>query len=411
MSGVLQADERPNVVLIMADDMGYECVGANGGTSYQTPRLNDLARTGLRFENFHSQPICTPTRVQLMTGLYNHRNYIRFGLLDPEAYTFGHHLKSAGYSTYIAGKWQLDGGLTGPGHFGFDGYTLWQVNRRPPRYPNPGLEIDGQQIDFTNGEYGPDLVCQAVCDFICRPHDKPFFAYYPMILPHFPHVPTPDSADWDPTAMGKEGKGKNKYFADMVAYTDKLVGRVIDTLQEAGLREQTLVVFIGDNGTNIQITSQMGDRTIPGGKGRTTDNGTHVPCIVNWPGTIQPGVHSGISDLTDWFPTFAELANKPLPHNVPFDGINLVPVLKDASGPRRQWSYCWYHRDGNRDKATQHARTVQYKLYATGELYDVIADPQEEHPLAQDAPELKQTRALLQQVLNEMAATEWQKTK
>ena len=100
-----------------------------------------------------------------------------------------------------------------------------------------------------------------------------------------------------------------------------------------------------------------------------------------------------------------------IPHNVPFDGISLVPVLKDASGPRRQWSYCWYHRDGNRDKATQHARTVQYKLYATGELYDVIADPQEEHPLAQDAPELKQTRALLQQVLNEMASTEWQKTK
>ena len=402
--------QRPNIVLIMADDFGYECVGANGGTSYRTPRLDELARTGLRFTNFHSQPLCTPTRVQLMTGLYNHRNYIRFGLLDPEAYTFGHLFRSAGMPTYIAGKWQLEGGLEGPHKFGFDGHTLWQVNRRPPRYPNPGLEIDGQQVDFTQGEYGPDLVCDALCQFIREKKDAPFFAYYPMILPHSPHVPTPDSKAWDPTVVGKEGRGNNKYFADMVAYVDKLVGRVVDTLQEAGLQEQTLVIFIGDNGTNRAITSMLGDVPIKGGKGKTTDNGTHVPCILNWPGQIKPGVHEGLVDLTDFLPTFADLVGQPLPDHIPFDGTSLLPVLKGTPGPRREWIYCWYERDGKRKQASRHARTVQHKLYSTGDLYDVLTDPQEQSPLPADDPQLLPVRSKLQGVLDEMRQSEWQKT-
>ena len=208
-------DARPNIVLILADDMGFECLNCYGGTSYRTPNLDALAAAGLKFNHCHAQPICTPTRVQIMTGLYNQRNYIRFGLLDPEATTFGHVLKQAGYKTCIVGKWQLEGGLTGPNKLGFDEYCLWQLNRRPPRYPNPGLEINGDQVNYTNGEYGPDIVSDYLCEFIERNQQGPFFAYYPMILPHFPFVPTPDSDDWDPTKTGPEkGLGKNKYFAD-----------------------------------------------------------------------------------------------------------------------------------------------------------------------------------------------------
>jgi arylsulfatase A len=132
----------------MADDFGYECIGANGSTSYQTPHIDKLAATGMRFEHCYSQPLCTPTRVQLMTGQYNIRNYVRFGLLDPKQTTFAHLFKQAGYTTGIVGKWQLGGGFDGPKHFGFDEYCLWQLTRRPPRFANPGLEINGKEIDY-----------------------------------------------------------------------------------------------------------------------------------------------------------------------------------------------------------------------------------------------------------------------
>jgi arylsulfatase A len=286
--------QRPNIVLMMADDFGYECVAANGGTSYETPRLDELAATGMRFEHCHVQPVCTPTRVQLMTGQYNDRNYIHFGILDPAAVTFGHLLQQAGYKTCISGKWQLLGEYEGPTRFGFDEYCLWQLNRRPSRYANPGLEINGRRRDYTNGEYGPDLINEYALDFITRHKDQPFLLYYPMLLTHGPFDPTPDSPDWDP--RGTEGSGskdkpkevQQRHFADMVAYADKLVGQVVDHLESLRLRERTLVIFIGDNGTGKGIVSHMGDRIVHGGKGTTLDTGTHVPLIVNQPGSVPP---------------------------------------------------------------------------------------------------------------------------
>jgi len=157
---------RPNIVLIMADDLGYECLSCNGSEMYQTPHLDSLAASGMRFQHAHSQPICTPSRVQIMTGIYNNRNYVRFGVLDPQVTTFGNLLRDAGYATCIAGKWQLKGGYAGVKEFGFDRHCLWQLNRRPSRYPNPGLEIDGERKDFKKGEFGPDVVTDYICAFL-----------------------------------------------------------------------------------------------------------------------------------------------------------------------------------------------------------------------------------------------------
>lgn len=157
-SATAQGQGRPNIVLVMADDMGYECVGANGGETYQTPHLDALAKSGVRFTRGHAQPICTPTRVQIMSGLYNSRNYTAFGELKPGTMTFANILRDAGYAICIVGKWQLKGGFEGPNKFGFDEYCLWQLTRRLNRFPNPGLEINGGEKDFKNGEYGPDLV-------------------------------------------------------------------------------------------------------------------------------------------------------------------------------------------------------------------------------------------------------------
>ena len=180
------ADRRPNVILIMADDLGYETIGANGGTSYPTPNLDRLAAGGMRFTHCYVQPLCTPTRVQLMTGRYNVRNYVNFGQMDPQAVTFGNRFKEAGYLTCVAGKWQLGQDPQLPKKFGFDEHCLWQHTRRPPRYVNPGLEINGVAKDFGQGEYGPDLVNEYAIDFIKRHRERPFFLYYPMILTHGP---------------------------------------------------------------------------------------------------------------------------------------------------------------------------------------------------------------------------------
>ena len=390
------ADEvaRPNIVLIMADDMGYECVGVNGGTSYKSPALDEMARGGLRFTHCHSQPICTPSRVQIMTGIYNSRNYIRFGLLDPEATTFAQVLKQAGYKTCIAGKWQLKGGFDGPTKFGFDEYCLWQLTRRPNRYPNPGLEINGKEVDFKQGQYGPDIVSDYLCDFIERNKEGPFLAYYPMMLPHWPFEPTPDSKDWDPKARvndkSEKGSGNKKddlkYFTDMVAYTDKMVGKILTKLDEVGIRENTIVIFTGDNGTFTGITSKMGDVTVQGGKGKTSDNGTHVALIASCPGTVPKGQVCGdLVDFSDLLPTLAELAGAKVPAEIKFDGRSFAPQLHGKQGNPRQWIYCWYERNGARNKASQHVRDQQYKLYADGRIFDVADDFYEQSPLKVDS--------------------------
>ncbi|MDG2385353.1 MAG: sulfatase-like hydrolase/transferase [Pirellulaceae bacterium] len=388
----------PNIVLIMADDMGYECVSANGSISYKTPHIDQLAKQGMRFVHAHSQPICTPSRVQIMTGIYNERNYLQFGVLDSQATTFAHLLQQAGYATCVAGKWQLKGGSRAPQHFGFDEHCLWQLTRRPSRYPNPGLEVNGKELDYSNGKYGPELVSDFVCDFIDRHRSEPFFVYYPMILPHWPFEPTPDSADWDPAAKGVlKGVGELKYFEDMVHYTDKIVGKIVSQLDQLGLVDNTMVIFTGDNGTYVRIVSQTVDGPIQGGKGSTRDQGTHVPFVVRWPERVQAGkVSEALIDFTDLLPTLAEAAG--IPANrwrnekakgaqarlaPQFDGRSFLPVLEGRSDSVRDWIYCWYHRNGRQDLATQHVRDRQYKLYSSGQFFDVVTDPNEEVDLSQ----------------------------
>ncbi|MDZ4286459.1 MAG: sulfatase-like hydrolase/transferase [Prosthecobacter sp.] len=374
--------DRPNVILILADDFGYECVGAHGGISYQTPNLDKLAAGGMRFDFAYAQPLCTPTRVQLMTGQSNIRNYTHFGELEPSQTTFAHHFRKAGYVTGIAGKWQLGGGFEGPGHFGFDEYCLWQLTRRPSRYPNPGLEINGKEVDCTGGKYGPDVVNDYVLDFIARQKAKPFLLYYPMMLTHDPFVPTPDSAEWNPEAVN-EGKGRKlKHFADMTAYMDKLVGSVVAALEKNGLREKTLILFTGDNGTGTAVTSKMGVRSVRGGKGSSKDNGIHVPLIANWPGTIAPGrVCNDMVDSTDYLPTMCAAAGISIPEGPFMDGRSFMPQLRGEPGQPREWAYCWYAREGGAKAQFEFAHDQRFKHYRDGRLYDLAADIDEQNPL------------------------------
>ncbi len=393
-STAAEAPARPNIVLIMADDLGYECIGANGGESYSTPHLDKLARQGVHFANCHSQPICTPTRVQIMSGRYNSRNYVRFGMLDPSVTTFGNVLREAGYATGITGKWQLGGGIEGPGKFGFDEHCLWQLTRRPNRYPNPGLEINGNELDFRDGQYGPDIINDFACKFIDEhaAGDKPFLLYYPMVLAHWPFEPTPDSPDWDPNARRDDAKelGANmtsqRHFADMVNYTDKMVGKLIAKLEEAGVRDNTLLIFTGDNGTYGKITSKLRGEPYQGGKGKLTQNGTHVPLIIDWPGTAKAGsVCEDLIDFTDVFPTLLETAGVTAPHDLPLDGRSFLPQVKGERGVPRDWVYCWYSRNGKPFDG-EFAMTHRYKLYGDDRFFDLQNDPWEKSPIQ---PELR----------------------
>lgn len=170
--------------------------------------------------------------------------------------------------------------------------------------------------------------------------DEPFFVYYPMMLPHWPFVPTPDHPDWDP-AMWRDatnepgGYRSQKYWDAFVRYTDKMVGQLVATLEETGQRDNTLIIWTGDNGTYTDIVSEFRGKPYRGGKGSTKDNGTHVGFIASWPGVIQPGqLSDALVDFSDVLPTLTEAAAAVTPGNV--DGVSLVPVFKGRPGAERE---------------------------------------------------------------------------
>ncbi len=378
--------ERPNVILIMADDIGTECFASFGGTSYSTPHLDALAAGGIRFTNCHSQPLCTPSRVKLMTGRSNIRNYSGFSILQRDETTIGELMQAAGYATCVAGKWQLLGAEhygeqagtgTHPRDAGFGAYCLWQVGKLGSRYWGPLMDRDGELIQFDEDRYGPDVFCDYICDFIEAKRENPFFVYYPMALVHNPFPPTPDSAD-------RTAKNDKRHFGDMVAYMDKIVGRIVASVESAGLREHTLVIFTTDNGTNRSITSETSGGPVRGGKGRTTDAGTHVPLIASCPTVIPSGVVcADLIDFSDFVPTLAEACGLDLPTDRTIDGRSFFPQLRGEAGSPREWIYCYYNpRPGGKGfPEQQYVRDARWKLYSDGRLFDVAADRLEERPI------------------------------
>lgn len=400
---------RPNVVLFLVDDAGVECFGPYGG-EYPTPNIDRLAAEGVRFDNAHSQPLCTPTRVKIMTGQSNLRNYVRFSVMDPDEWTFGHMLQAAGYHTGIVGKWQLLASeqygprVTGTGlhprDAGFHEYLLWQVERLGSRYWAPLLLDDGELVQAADQAYGPDLLSRWAVDFIARNKDEPFFLYYPMVLVHDPFVPPPN-------ARGRRSAKTTtrKSFASMIAYTDEVVGRVVGALDEHGLREDTLVIFTSDNGTHSEITSIRNGTPVRGGKGTTRDSATHVPLIARWSGVAPAGTACpDLIDFADFVPTLAELAGAELSPERPCDGRSFLPQVRGEPGSPRDalFCYCNPRPDEQPGRERRFARTVRHKLYSNGELYDVLADPREKSPLAPE--EATEVRTQLQEVLESMPA-------
>ena len=394
--------EKPNVILIMADDMGYECLSCYGSASYSTPVLDQLASEGIRFDNCISQPLCTPSRVKIMTGQYNYRNYSFFGHLQSNQFTFGNLMKDAGYSTCIAGKWQLNGlsykdqieawnDNTRPNQFGFDEYCLWQLtNTRAQggRYSSPTIEKNGEVIKLSADDYGPDQFSNYVLDFIERKKDQPFFVYYPMVLIHDPFVPTPDSETWNDKSISY--KNNKVYIKDMIAYTDKIVGKIVAKLKALEIDDNTIVIFTGDNGTHYTITSEMINGSVKGGKGNTTDAGTHVPLIVSWPKNNKGGlVYNELIEFSDFFATFADIVET----ETKTDGQSFLPLLTSDKHQARETAFVNYDPKWGK-RVTQFrnrfVRDLNYKLYQDGKFYKLSDDILEQSPLHPDSLSVEQ---------------------
>ncbi|MFZ9746703.1 MAG: sulfatase-like hydrolase/transferase [Opitutaceae bacterium] len=406
------AAARPNLVFILADDLGRETLGTYGGTSYPTPHLDGLAATGLRFDRGYVLPLCAPTRLQVMTGKYSFRNWRAFGVMDPQERTLAHELRGAGYRTGIVGKWQLFSydpptmpawrGQGQPAEMsGFDEFFLWHAGHtedKGSRYADPTIYDNGTLRRAIAGAYGPDLFVDYAQAFFRRHRDRPFFLYYPMVLTHDPFVPTPDSPDWrepakrhvetdkdypDAVVAMKKKAGRTKYFGDMVAYADQLVGRLVAELEALGLRERTLIIFLSDNGTHQAVVSEFRGRRVSGGKGLSLESGVRVPLIANWPGTIAAGrVSDDIIDSVDLHATLLDAAG--VRADPATDGRSFLPQLRGERGAPREWAF--FHHDPKpgvdkeRFALERWAVDKRFKLYEDGRLFDLEADPDQARP-------------------------------
>jgi arylsulfatase A len=363
-----KGSEKPNIIFILADDLGIGDVSCYGSDQNKTPIIDQLAKGGIRFTRGYTAPLCGPSRAMILTGRYAFRtgavNQDMVGDIKPEnEVLIPSVLKPAGYTTSLVGKWSQFSKT--PGDFGFDDYLTfagsgdyWSTEKKKSEnYIENGVNkiLDAQT-------YMPDLMHDHLVNFITTNKDKPFFLYYSMVHVHALIQRTPDS------------KPGSDLYEDNTAYMDKLVGKLLKTLDDLKLRKNTLIVFMGDNGTASQYADRgtIGGKALSGKKGTMLECGSLVPTIANWPGVIDGGKISDLLiDSTDLLPTFADLAGAKLPNNRVIDGHSFLPQLLGKKGNSREWIFIelgnkWYVRD------------TKWKLNREDELFDMSNSPFEE---------------------------------
>ena len=395
------APENPNIVLILADDLSASVLSCYGGESVTTPVLDKLAAEGMRYTHCFSPAVCMPSRTELLTGKYSHRNYLGRGNVAPGEPTIASELKKAGYATCQLEKWHVEyknGAI--PTQAGFDEYYHVRLARN---YPDPVVNENGTEKSYPGG-YGPKVCQDHAFDFIRRNRDTPFFLYYAMHLPHAPfHVP-PGSD------LAEDAPKTEKYLA-MVEHQDRMVGELVEFLDSQKLRERTLLIFIGDNGTPQEIRYQSNGREFQGGKARLVDAGTNVPMIVSWPGTAPQGVVTdNLVDFADFLPTAMEAAGRNVLPKLKLSGQSFYrQLLGDPEAPKRDYAFKFGVRNAGRGAGPSGgywARNQRWKLYDDGRFYDIPADPDELNPIPEGKakPAGEAVRKKLQEVLQKSGA-------
>ena len=403
-----QAADRPNIIFILADDVGDQALGCYGGTSYRTPRIDHLAATGLRFRHCYSMPVCHPSRIAILTGQYPFRaSHPRWGTFPPslESSALANRMAELGYATAVAGKWQLTMLRDEPDHPRRLGFQRWSLFgwHEGPRYYRPLIYQDGQVLSGVSDRYGPDVYVDLLVEFMRANVERPFFAFYSMALAH-------DVTDdiGTPPPLGPQGHYDS--YKRMVENMDERVGRLVDALEALGIRERTLILFTADNGTpkSYYHTAQAGKMLkqpiefmwdgVPteGGKGELTDAGTRVPLVANWAGTLPAGeVVDDLVDFTDWLPTFVDLGGGSVPTGL--DGVSLAGRLRGGAASRREWAFASH-------RGRSWARTRRWKLYDDGRLFDMAGRRDEESPVSvlAETDDAGQARATLQSALRSL---------
>ncbi|WP_462251410.1 sulfatase-like hydrolase/transferase [Ferruginibacter sp.] len=363
---------KPNIIYILADDLGIGDISAYGADNNKTPIIDKMAKEGMLFKHSYTAPLCGPSRVMILTGRYAFRtggvNQDMVGRIKPEneVLTPGV-LKAVGYTTSMIGKWSQFS-LT-PKDFGFDDYVTFRgsgvywskENKKTSTY-----FINDAEKPLEKNVYMPDLMHNHLVNFIAKNKNKPFYIHYAMVHVHADIQPTPDT------------KAGSDIYADNTAYMDKLVGKLLHALDSLKLRENTLIVFMGDNGTASKYAERgtIGGKQLSGKKGSMLECGSLVPTIANWPGKIAAGnINNNLIDASDILPTFAELAGAPLPANKVIDGKSFLPQLLSKSSNPREWIFMelgnkWYVRD------------AKWKLTRENELFDMSNAPFEEKLMA-----------------------------
>ena len=401
ISTAAEKDIRPNILFIMVDDLGKEWISCYGAEDIETPNIDKLAKTGIRFTNAYSMPQCTPSRVTLLTGQYpwrtgwvNHWDVPRWGVgyFDwklRQNMTFAHILKTAGYVTAAAGKWQINDFRVTPDAMkkhGFDDWCMWTgyETGNPPsaeRYWDAYINTPKGSKTYT-GKFGPDVYTDSLIRFMTEHKDQPMMLYFPMALTHSPLTTTP--AEPDVETLPEKHKA-------MVRYTDLLIGRICKALDKLRIRDRTIIIFTTDNGSGRGLTGTINGKKIPGGKAKKTENGVCAPFIVNCPGLVPKRiVTDALTDFTDLLPTIAELGGAKVPKDLKIDGVSIAPLLlgkaKDSS---RNWIMALGHGPAKLDEKGMRGQVVyaervirdkRYKAWVSEkrkitQLYDLLLDP------------------------------------
>lgn len=384
----LLAVEKPNIIMILSDDVGLGNISACGADNFKTPNIDALAKNGLRFAQCYAMPQCSPSRCTMLTGRYPFRTGMIFNNTKPpinpkKEVMIQTVMKQAGYVTASIGKWHLP--LT-PGEWGYDEY----LSTSSGSYWNDKTKfynVNGKKEALLDGQYLPDIMHGYIVNFLTKNKDNPFFLSYPMIHIHSPISRTPDS---------KPGGDEARLYADNVEYMDKLVGKLVAELDRLHLREKTLVIFAGDNGTSggPSSTATVNGRKLIGNKIKLQEGGSRVPLICNWRGVTPAGkVLNDLVDFSDFFTTFADLGGAKLPEGVKQDSHSFAPQLRGAKGTPRDWVFAqlrdnWYVRDQG------------FKLTSGGELFDMSDAPFDEKPSTNEA-----ARTKLQAILKKLNPT------
>jgi arylsulfatase A len=441
------AATQPNIIFILADDLGYGDLSCYGSTNIATPRLDRLAKEGIRFTDYYSaSPFCSPSRAALLTGRLPARCGVPYVLfptehtgLPPEEVTLAEALKARGYATACIGKWHLGWDkVLRPQQQGFDEFFGLPYSNDSNEWPvgEPFLQIFGvEPLPLMDGNQLVEApvdqstltrrYTERAVQFIRNNRDRPFFLYLPHTMPHVPQYASPQFA----------GKSKGGLYGDVIEELDHSTGVILDTLQELKLDQNTIVVFTSDNGAALKLAhanpnakaKAKSNSRFPGhdlggsngqlraGKGTTFEGGVRVPCLMRWPAQIGGGgVESAPVSMMDWWPTFVKLAGGQVPPKLTLDGTDILPLLTGAvkSSPRTLYHYFGTQLQAVRDDRWKllvpisdypspvppslwfvHQPALferQHRLWPQPVLYDLTADPGETKDLAANHPEIVQ---------------------